>query len=258
MGATVVLVARDPQKGKSVLEEIRTKAGHTNLDLFIADLSSQASIRKLAENFKGKYKQLHILVNNAGGFSFTRKTTADGIEYTFALNYLAYFLLTHLLLEVLKVSAPARIVNVSSGAQGMAKMNFEDPQGQKRYSGQSAYNQSKLANVLFTYALAHRLEGSGVTATVLHPGVVRTNFGRENPPFVFRLLFPLITPFMLTPEKGAETSLYLASSPEVEGITGKYFANKKAVRSNPVSYDQTVQERLWQLSEELSKLPMSG
>lgn len=258
MGATVILVARDPQKGQAVLEEIRTKTGNANVDLLLADLSSQASIRKLAAEFKGKYQQLHVLVNNAGGFYSTRKMTVDGLEYTFAFNHLAYFLLTNLLLDVLKASAPARIVNVSSGAQGMAKMNFDDLQGEKRYSGQGAYNQSKLANVLFTYALAHRLEGTGVTANVLHPGVVRTNFGRENPPLLFRILFPLIEPFMLTPEKGAETSLYLATSPEVEGVTGKYFAAKKVMRSNPVSYDEAAQEKLWQVSEELTRAKVAA
>lgn len=255
-GATVVLVARNRSKGQATLEEIRGQTGNQNLDLLIADLSSQASIRALAQEFRRKYSKLHVLVNNAGGVFATRKTTVDGLEYTFAFNHLAYFLLTNLLLDVLEASAPARIVNVSSGAQGMGKINFDDLQGTQRFSSQAAYNQSKLANVLFTYALARRLEGTGVSANALHPGVVRTNFGRVDTPLLWRIFFPLIDPFMLTPEKGAATAVYLAASPEVEGVSGKYFAFKKAIRSNPVSYDQAVQERLWKISEELTRLPV--
>jgi NAD(P)-dependent dehydrogenase (short-subunit alcohol dehydrogenase family) len=184
------VVARDKAKGRAVLEEIRSKTDNKNLDLLLADLSSQADIRKLAEEFKRKYQRLDVLVNNAGGIFNTRKTTVDGLEYTFAFNHLAYFLLTNLLLDVLKASAPARIVNVSSGAQGMGRINFDDLQGAKRYNAQAAYNQSKLANVIFTYQLARRLEGTGVTANVLHPGVVRTNFGRSDPPLFWRIFSP--------------------------------------------------------------------
>lgn len=253
-GMTVVLVARDAEKGRAVLEEIRSKSGNPNLDVLLADLSSQAAIRRLAEEFQRKYSKLHVLVNNAGGVFSARKLTVDGLEYTFAFNHLAYFLLTNLLLDTLRASAPARIVNVSSGAQGMGKINFADLQGEQRYSVQAAYSQSKLANVLFTYALARRLEGTGVTANVLHPGVVRTNFGRVETPLLWRVLFPLIDPFMLTPEKGAETAVYLATSPEVEGVSGKYFAKQKAVRSHSISYDQAVQERLWEVSAQLTHL----
>ncbi len=253
-GMTVVLVARDAEKGRAVLEEIRSKSGNPTLDVLLADLSSQAAIRQLAEEFQRKYSKLHVLVNNAGGVFSARKLTVDGLEYTFAFNHLAYFLLTNLLLDTLRASAPARIVNVSSGAQGMGKINFADLQGEQRYSVQAAYSQSKLANVLFTYALARRLEGTGVTANVLHPGVVRTNFGRVETPLLWRVLFPLIDPFMLTPEKGAETAVYLATSPEVEGVSGKYFAKQKAVRSHSISYDQAVQERLWEVSAQLTHL----
>ena len=253
-GMTVVLVARDAEKGRAVLEEIRSKSGNPTLDVLLADLSSQAAIRRLAEEFQRKYSKLHVLVNNAGGVFSARKLTVDGLEYTFAFNHLAYFLLTNLLLDTLRASAPARIVNVSSGAQGMGKINFADLQGEQRYSVQAAYSQSKLANVLFTYALARRLEGTGVTANVLHPGVVRTNFGRVETPLLWRVLFPLIDPFMLTPEKGAETAVYLATSPEVEGVSGKYFAKQKAVRSHSISYDQAVQERLWEVSAQLTHL----
>jgi NAD(P)-dependent dehydrogenase (short-subunit alcohol dehydrogenase family) len=253
-GLTVVLTARDARKGRAVLDEIQASSGNPALDLLIVDLSSQNSIRALADEFKRKYSRLDILVNNAGGFYADRHITADGLELTFALNHLAYFLLTNLLLDVLKASAPARIVNVSSGAQGMGRMNFDDLQGEKRYSGQNAYNQSKLANVLFTYALARRLEGSGVIVNAVHPGVVRTNFASENATFFMRLLIGVVRPFMREPEKGAETSVYLATSPAVEGVSGKYFADLKPVRTNPISYEQAVQERLWDESARLVHL----
>lgn len=251
-GLTVVLVARDPHKGRAVLDEIKTRTGSGSLDLLVSDLSSQASIRELAAAYKNRYDRLHVLVNNAGGFFSDRRTTVDGLELTFAFNHLAYFLLTNLLLDRLRAGAPARIVNVSSEAQAMTGLNFDDLQAERRYDGQRAYSQSKLANVVFTYALARRLAGSGVTANAVHPGVVRTNFGRENPSLVFRLLFPLIDRFMLTPEKGAATPIYLATSAEIEGVSGQYFANQKPKRSNPVSYDLGVQERLWEVSARLT------
>jgi NAD(P)-dependent dehydrogenase (short-subunit alcohol dehydrogenase family) len=178
--------------------------------------------------------------------------TADGLEHTFALNHLAPFLLTHELRDLLVASAPARVVTVSSGAQAMGRIDLDDLQGERSYSGQRAYNQSKLANVLFTYELARRLEGTGVTATVLHPGVVRTAFGREDTGRLLRLMFPLVTPFMKTPEQGAATSIYLASSPEVAGATGAYFANRRPKRSSKLSYDLDLARRLWDVSAELT------
>ena len=178
----------------------------------------------------------------------------DGLELTFALNHLAYFLLTNLLLDVLRASAPARIVNVSSGAQAMGDIHLDDLQFERRYRGQAAYNQSKLANVLFTYELARRLEGTGVTVNCLHPGVVRSNFGRDDPGPLMRPLTPLVRPFMRTPEQGAETPVYLASSPEVDGVTGRYFANQKEKRSSRRSYDVELGRRLWEVSEELTDL----
>lgn len=251
-GATVVLVARNQSKGQAVLEEIRSQTANPKLDLLIADLSSQASIRQLAAEFKSKYPRLEVLVNNAGGYFGSRKTTVDGLEYTFAFNHLAYFLLTNLLLDVLKAGAPSRVVNVSSGAQSMGRINFDDLQGHQRFSGQTAYNQSKLANVLFTYELARRLQGTGVSVNALHPGVVRTNFGQDELTPFFRLVLPLLKRFMLTPEKGAQTSIYLASSAEVEGLSGKYFVKQKAVPSAKSSYDTSIAQRLWRISEELT------
>jgi NAD(P)-dependent dehydrogenase (short-subunit alcohol dehydrogenase family) len=177
----------------------------------------------------------------------------DGLEMTFALNHLSYFLLTNMLLDILKASAPARIVNVSSGANFGGRIQFDDLQLKKGYSGFRAYSQSKLMNVLFTYELARRLEGSDVTANALHPGFVATNFGRSNGG-LFNWIFRLVMVGALTPEKGAETSIYLASSPEVEGISGKYFDNKKAVHSASASYDQDTARRLWEISLALTGL----
>jgi NAD(P)-dependent dehydrogenase (short-subunit alcohol dehydrogenase family) len=175
--------------------------------------------------------------------------TVDGLEWTFALNHLAPFLLTNLLLDLLKASTPARVVTVSSGAQSMGRLDFDDLQG--GYSGQRAYNQSKLANVMFTYELARRLAGTGVTATVLHPGVVRTNFGAEDQRPILRLMTPLVRPFLKSPTRGASTSIYLASSPEVAGVTGSYFVNRKPKTSNKLSYDAAAAARLWEVSAEL-------
>lgn len=195
--------------------------------------------------------RLDVLINNVGGFWNTRRLTVDGLEYTFALNHLAPFLLTNLLLERLKESAPARVVTVSSGAQAMGRMNFADLQAEFSYSGQRAYNQSKLANVLFTYALAARLAGTGVTANALHPGVVATAFGAEDPGRVQALLTPLVQRWMKTPEEGARTSIHLASAPELENVTGQYFANSTVKKSSKRSYSRAAADRLWQVSASL-------
>ncbi len=183
------------------------------------------------------YPRLHVLVNNVGGFWAHRHVTADGLEHTFALNHLAPFLLTNLLLERLTASAPARIVTISSGAQARGRIDFDDLQGERNYSGQRAYSQSKLANVMFTYELARRLEGTGVTATVLHPGVVRTGFGAEDQAAYFAIMARVARLFMKTPAQGAATPIYLASSPQVEGITGRYFANRKPQTPGKAAYD---------------------
>jgi NAD(P)-dependent dehydrogenase (short-subunit alcohol dehydrogenase family) len=218
-------------------------------------MSSQAEVRRLAAEVLAAYPRLDVLLNNVGGFWSHRHLTADGLERTFALNHLAPFLLTSLLLERLKASAPARIVTVSSGAQSMGKMVFEDLMGERKYSGQTAYNQSKLANVMFTYELARRLAGTGVTATALHPGMTSTAFSAEDPARAFAPLVAVLRPFMRSPQKGAETPVYLASSPEVDGVTGRYFANRKAKESNKSSYDTTTTARLWQVSTDLVGLP---
>ena len=251
LGASVAITGRDRRRADEAAAEIRA-AGGPEVDVFVADMSSQAEVRRLASEVLDALPRLDVLVNNVGGFWNTRRVTADGLEHTFALNHLAPFLLTNLLLDRLRQDAPSRVVTVSSGAQALGRIDFADLQGERAYSGQRAYNQSKLANVLFTYELARRLGGSGVTANVLHPGVVRTAFGAEDPGRVQRLLVPLVRPFMKTPEQGAATSIHLASAPELEGVTGQYFANSRPKRSSARSYDEAVAARLWDVSCELT------
>jgi retinol dehydrogenase 14 len=254
LGADLLLVARDPARGAATVAELQAANDGARVELLIADLASQASIRGLAEEVNRGQPRLDVLVNNAGGYWATRHTTVDGLELTFAVNHLAYFLLTNLLVDLLRASAPARVVNVTSGAQAMGGIHLEDLQFERRYRGQATYNQSKLANVLFTYELARRLEGSGVTVNCVHPGVVRTNFGLADPGPAMRLLSPLVRPFMRTHEQGADTPVWLASSPDVEGVTGSYFARRRARRSSRRSYDRELAGRLWRVSEELTGL----
>lgn len=252
MGATVAMVARSQARGEAALAEVQQASGSNKVHLMLADLSSLASTRQLAEEFKAQYGRLDVLVNNAGAIFKDRQVSVDGYEMTFALNHLSYFLLTNLLLDLLKASAPARIVNVSSGAHMGGRINFDDLMLEKKYRSFAAYSQSKLANVLFTYELARHLEGSGVTANALHPGGVATGFGSGTG--FMGWVFKLIRPFLLTPEQGAETQIYLASSPEVADISGKYFDKKKPVKSSQISYDTAVAQRLWQISKELTGL----
>ena len=255
LGARVGIVGRDLRRTRAAAAEITATTGNSAVDGYAADLSAQAEVRRLAGELLAAYPRLDVLVNNVGGFWASRHLTADGLEHTFAVNHLAPFLLTGLLLDRLKASAPARIVTVSSGAQATGRIDFDDLQGERSYSGERAYNQSKLANVMFTYELARRLAGSGVTATVLHPGVVRTAFGAEDPAPWHRVLLPLARPFMKTPHRGAATAVYLASSPEVEGVTGRYFANRRPRSSSKDSYDTAAAARLWRISEQLVGLP---
>ncbi len=254
MGARVGITGRDPARTRAAALDIAAASGHPSVDPFPADVSSQAEVRRLADAVLAAYPRLDVLVNNAGGFWATRRVTADGLEYTFAVNHLAPFLLTSLLLDRLKASAPARIVTVSSGAHASGTIDFDDLQGERRYSGQRAYSQSKLANVMFTYELARRLDGTGVTATALHPGVVRTGFAAEDPSPVLKAFLPLIRVFLKTPEQGAATSIYLASAPGAEGVTGEYFADSKPKASSRSSYDTTAAARLWQVSLDLTAL----
>jgi NAD(P)-dependent dehydrogenase (short-subunit alcohol dehydrogenase family) len=258
MGASVAITGRELGRVEAVAAEIRRSTGNRDVRAFGADLSSQAEVRRLAAEVLAAYPRLDVLINNVGGSWATRHLTADGLEHTFAVNYLAAFLLTNLLLDRLKASAPARVVTVASAAQATGTIDFDDLQGERGYSERKAYPQSKLASVIFTYELARRLEGSGVTATVLHPGVVNTAVGAEDPGPIFKVLVPLMRPFMKSPAEGAATSIYLASSPEAEGITGTYFANSKPKRSSDRSYDRAVAARLWRVSTELVGLISAG
>ena len=255
MGATVVMVCRDRARGEEARSEITTKSRNNAVDLLLADLSSQQSIRQLVENFQHHYTHLHVLINNAGAaFPGRRRETVDGLEMTFAVNYLAPFLLTNLLLDVLKASAPARIVNVSSAAQASGYIQMDDLQAEELYRPMRTYPQSKLAVVLFTYELARRLQGSGVTVNCLHPGFVATNFAQSDVVPAFRLLVKLIGSFGTSPQEGAKTSIYLASSTEVESVTGKYFVKSIPKRSAAISYDELLQRQLWEPSAKLVNL----
>jgi NAD(P)-dependent dehydrogenase (short-subunit alcohol dehydrogenase family) len=251
-------VGRNPSKTEATLHEIKLQSGNASVDMLLGDLSSMADVRRIAADFKRKHQRLDVLVNNAGAWFAARQETVDGYEMTFALNHLSYFLLTNLLLDVLKASAPARIVNVSSDAHTTAPLNFDDLQHKKSYEGRGfiAYGQSKLANVLFTYELARRLQGTGVTANVLHPGFVATGFGINNGGLM-RLGMKIAHLFAIDEEKGAQTMFHLATSPEVEGISGKYWDKSKAVSSSRASYDETAQRRLWEISEQMTGLTVA-
>ena len=254
MGAAVTIVSRNPEKTARTVIEIREASGNPNIDMLVADLSSQADIRRAAAEFNARHDHLNVLVNNAGAYFMKRTESVDGIEMTFALNHLGYFLLTHLLLDALKAGSPARIVNVSSAAHVGGRLNLDDLQMKKRFSGWAAYSQSKLANLYFTYELSRQLEGQGVTVNALHPGFVDTNFGVSNGGLGGWMMNLFQKIGAISPEEGAKTSIYLASSPEVEGITGKYFANKKPVNSSQISYDRDLARALWERSLELTGL----
>ncbi len=256
-GATVVIVARAQAKGETAREEIRSASGNASIDLLLADLSSQASIHQLAATFLAHYEHLHVLINNAGVFLTKRHLTIDGLEMTFAVNHLAPFLLTHLLLERLKASAPARIVNVCSGAHYTAHMNMQDLQLQRGYNVWRAYAQSKLAMLLCSYKLARQLEGSGVTLNCLNPGFVFTNMGMTNVgPGAQRVAKAILSRLGASPEKGALTSLFLAMSPEVAQVTGQYFDKLIRKQTSKESYDQALQEQIWAESARLVQLPV--
>jgi NAD(P)-dependent dehydrogenase (short-subunit alcohol dehydrogenase family) len=253
MGATVVIVARSRERGEAVVREIIDVTGNGGVELLLSDLSLMSEVRRLAAEVGARHERLHVLVNNAGAVHASRKVTAEGLEMTFAVNHLSYFLLTLLLLPLLEASGTpgwrARIVNVSSRAHRRARLDLDDLQLEKRSYGHYLfqYANTKLMNILFTYELARRLEGKAVTANCLHPGVVATGFGR-NDRGLLHLGIRIAARFMLTPEKGADTSIYLASSPEVEGVSGRYFDRRRPVPSSRASTDVAAQRRLWDLS----------
>jgi len=250
MGADLAIIGRDRGRTEDAVREIRG-AGGGRVDLFIADLSSQPEVRELAAEIMRSLSRIHVLINNVGAYFDTRHVTDDGLERTFALNHLAPFLLTSLLLEKLKQSASARVVTVSSNAQATGRIDFGDLQGARSYSGARAYSQSKLANVLFSYELARRLNGTSITANSLHPGLVSTSFGADDPAAVQRIFIPFLRPFMKSATQGATTSIHLASALELEQVTGKYFANSHPKKSSGPSYDQATAARLWEVSADL-------
>ncbi len=249
-GATVVTVSRGGGSGDEKTSQIRRETGNSEVIFMPADLSSTSEVRNLAARFKARFDRLDVLVNNAGIFMSKRQLTEDGYEKTFALNHLAPFLLTHLLMEPLVRSAPARIITTSSKAESFGKMNFDDLM-LENYGGWKAYGQSKLANLLFTYELSKRLLGTGVAANAFHPGGVATGFGLNNDGFVSLLFGTVIRPLLKTPEEGAQSGIYLASSPNAEGVTGRYYIDEMPATSSKRSYDVNTQKRLWTESERL-------
>ena len=251
MGAKVVVVGRNPERGEAALEEIRAQGHSESVELMLADLSVQSEVRGLAAEFLERHDRLDVLVNNAGLVQSKRTETKDGIETTLAINHLAPFLLTNLLLEKLEQSAPSRIITVSSEAQRWGNMDFEDLQSRRRYRGFPVYGMTKLANIMFTYELAERLKGTGVSANCLHPGPVSTNFGKNNRG-AMALFFRAAKPFMRSPEQGADTLIWLASSFEVEGVSGKYFSDRKEIEAKKVAYDPAARRTLWKISEDLT------
>jgi NAD(P)-dependent dehydrogenase (short-subunit alcohol dehydrogenase family) len=250
-GASLTLVCRNRSRGTDVIEEIRPKTGNGAVKLMLADLSMQRSIRELAASFLESGEPLHVLVNNAGVFNLKRQVTADGMETVFAVNHLSYFMLTMLLLDRIRKSAPARIVNVASAAHRNGTINFDDLGSERRYRSMRVYGQSKLANLLFTYELARRLGEGAVTVNAAHPGAVATGLGANNGALA-KLLLPVVGLFMKSPEQGAATQIYLASSPDVEGVTGKYYVDCKPAQSSAESYDTAIARRLWDISAEMT------
>ena len=252
MGAQVVVVGRDAKKTRSVVSEIQQTTGNQRVEMLIGDLSDLSEVRCLADEFKQRFDRLHVLINNAGAVFFNHRTTADGYEMTLALNHLSPFLLTNLLLDRLNASTPARVVTVSSMAHWAAHVNPDQLNGHRFYWGWRAYSQSKLMNILFTRELARRV-GSGVTANCVHPGFVASNFGKSNGG-IYRTLWNVFELAAISPEKGAQTSIYLASSPEVASVSGEYFYDCKQQVSSAESYNQDLASRLWDTSLKLTGL----
>jgi len=261
-GATLIMVCRNRERGEEALNHIKEETGNDSVHLLLADLSSQSSIRQLAADFKTQYPGLHVLINNAGIAPARRTITEDGLEMQFAVNYLAPFLLTGLLLDVLIASAPSRIINVSAAYHEKSPpINFDDLQSEREpYDNRKVYAWTKLANIMFTYEITRRLRGTGVTANCLHPGVIETKLMQDFVKGTYPLSeerLTMIKRITIGLEEGAKTSLYLAISPEVEGVSGKYFDNQKAVPSSQASYDEIAARRLWMISEEITGLSVS-
>ena len=261
MGARVVMVCRNAEKGQAALGELRRESGSSQVDLLIADMSSQASVRALAAQIQQTYPRLDVLVNNAGGAAATRTLSPDGFERTLATNHLGPALLTLLLLDLLKASAPSRIINVSSSeAQDLARLDLNDLQFERRkYGPIAAYRQSKLLMNTFTFELARRLAGTGVTANCLHPGAVATDIWNPDllPPVIGKLILAVVKPFLLNAKQGAAVSLYLATSPEVAQVSGEYFVKSKPAKSNPLSRDPKLMAEVWLCTERMTGLRLA-
>ncbi len=254
MGATVIITGRDQVRGAAAVHEIKRQSGNDTVDLLLADFASLVDVRRLAASVQSRYDRLDVLINNAAVWQRTRTETVDGLETTFAVNHLAPFLLTNLLLPLLKRSAPARIVNVASVGHKYVSLNIDDLQSTRGYNQQRAYNQSKLANVLFTYELARRLKGTGVTANALNPGWVNTSM-TQNTGGIAAVINAVARPWQWAPERGAKTSIFLASASAVEGVTGAYFdEHQRQVRTSNESYNQRLAQRVWRVSAELTGL----
>lgn len=251
LGAKVILVARNPQKAQATVDLIRTTTGNEAVSYLLADFSDLDQVRRMIDAFYASHEQLDVLVNNAGAYFSHRIITRYGVESTFLVNQLAPFLLTNLLIDALKNSPSARVVNVASGAHRTGRLNINDLTYRRFYFGFLAYGRSKLANILFTYELARRLQGSRVTANALDPGRVMTDIWQDGLAFLGPLQKPVLEATTMTPEEGADNSIYLSSSPEVEGISGKYFIKRQAVRSSDLSYDKALSRQLWDVSEKL-------
>jgi len=257
-GAVTIIVGRNPKKAEKYVNRIRAKTGNRAVEYLLADLSSQREIRRLSKEFRKRHRHLDVLINNAGGKFVERRLTEDGYEWTLAVNHLAYFLLTNLLLDALRHRENGRIINVASGAHGgVPGIDFDDLQSEKEYVGKRAYAQSKLANILFTYELSRRLEGTGITVNALHPGGVITNFCRNNgwKSWLKHVTAHILARNLVGPTEGAKTVVYLATSPDVAGVTGKYFGDQQPVRSSHASHDEAAAARLWNVSLELTGLP---
>jgi NAD(P)-dependent dehydrogenase (short-subunit alcohol dehydrogenase family) len=261
LGADLAITGRDRGRVDTAVHEIRAVAGGGRVDGFVADLSAQDEVRRLATEALQELARIDVLINNVGGYWSNRHLTTDGLERTFAVNHVGPFLLTALLRNRLEAGGPARVVTVSSNAHRQGRIDFDDLHGERSYSGARAYNQSKLANVLFTYELARRLAarpGSAVTANVLHPGVASTGFGAEDPGTVQRLLVPMLRRLMKSPTQGAVTSIHVASAPGLRQVTGRYFVNARPRKSSAASYDRAAASRLWQVTADLTGLSPDG
>jgi NAD(P)-dependent dehydrogenase (short-subunit alcohol dehydrogenase family) len=252
-GATVVGVGRNPKKNEISSKRIKSETGNESVEYLLADLSSQKDIRALANDFKSKYGQLDVLINNAGATFGNRHESEDGIEMTFALNHLGYFLLTNLLMDVLEKSTPARIINVSSSLHRLGKIDFNDIPFVINYARSKAYQRSKLANIAFTYELSRRIHNKNIVVNAMNPGLVATNVGDQAGGIAAKVKGLVDRIAAMTPEEGAQTIIYLASSDEIAGVSGRYFVKKKSVPSSKLSYDIDFGKKLWHLSEQLVK-----